>query len=432
MKVRWEGWAIIVFTSLLCVGGFWYLEDILFKMKAVTKVEKPRAFHDNLLDITYSDVDKLWAVGYNGVILHTNDGGVKWEYQDSGVKSELTGVDFVSGTKGWAVGRCGIIIATQDGGKTWKRQGESLIRTVKESPIGTPDGLNKVYKSSEFFKPGTMNFYQNGVKLEPKKDFQEVEGMPEIHTTVAPPSGAELWLEYQKDFSDIFFSGLCFTDENNGWVVGTKGIIIHTADGGKTWELQDSGLLDPAKNFDMVMAEDIALNRVHFLDPSYGWACGEFGVIIRTTDSGKTWELLDTGEDKTLFGVDFINRNLGIAVGIDGVVIRTTDGGATWKKLFTAFEGNHLFAVSFRKYGDRQEDPFAVGRGAFIYSTLFFAPTLPGDYWLPIPHMAVNRKFTWFNSVIFTCETDGWIVGKKGLIMSSKDSGSSWTVVDYQ
>ena len=277
-----------------------------------------------------------------------------------------------------------------------------------------------------------MLLYQDGVELEPKKDFREIKGMPEIHTTIAPPSGSEMWLEYERDFSDIFFGGVNFTDESNGWVAGTRGIILHTADGGETWEMQDSGLLDPEENFDLVMAEDIALNRIHFADPYYGWVCGEWGIVLRTIDGGETWELLDTGVEGTLFDVDFVTRDLGIAVGIDGVLVRTIDGGETWENLKTGFEGNHLFAITFRKYGDRQDDPFCIGRGAFIYSSLFEEPTQPGDYWLPIPHMAVERKFVWLNAITFTCETDGWIVGEKGLIMNSKDSGSSWEIVEYQ
>jgi photosystem II stability/assembly factor-like uncharacterized protein len=277
-----------------------------------------------------------------------------------------------------------------------------------------------------------MKVYLDGVKLEPKKDFREVKGMPEIQMTVAPPPESKISLEYQRDLTDIFLGGLSFTDEDNGWVVGTKGIILHTSDGGKNWEIQDSGLLDPVKNFDRFMCEDVALNRVHFVDPYYGWVCGEWGIIIRTKDGGNSWEILNTGIDKTLFDLDFVNRKLGIAVGIDGIVLRTLDGGDTWKKLSTGFEGNHLFAITFRKYGGRPDDPFCIGRGAFIYSTLFEEPTKPGDYWLPIPHMEVDRRFIWFNAITFTCETDGWIVGEKGVIMRSKDSGSSWEVVEYK
>ena len=34
---------------------------------------------------------------------------------------------------------------------------------------------------------------------------------------------------------------LFFTDADTGWVVGWKGIIFHTKDGGKTWKPQKSG-----------------------------------------------------------------------------------------------------------------------------------------------------------------------------------------------
>ncbi len=35
--------------------------------------------------------------------------------------------------------------------------------------------------------------------------------------------------------------GVCFVDLQQGWAVGNGGVILHTADGGKTWERQASG-----------------------------------------------------------------------------------------------------------------------------------------------------------------------------------------------
>ena len=40
---------------------------------------------------------------------------------------------------------------------------------------------------------------------------------------------------------DVYYESLCFTDEKNGWVVGWSGRILHTDDGGYSWQLQDSG-----------------------------------------------------------------------------------------------------------------------------------------------------------------------------------------------
>ena len=65
---------------------------------------------------------------------------------------------------------------------------------------------------------------------------------------------------------------LSFLDENKGWAVGSQGTIIHTIDGGETWELQAQGL---TSNF---------LRCVHFTSPNNGYI----------VDNGKT--LLKYGE----------------------------------------------------------------------------------------------------------------------------------------
>ena len=65
----------------------------------------------------------------------------------------------------------------------------------------------------------------------------------------------------------------------NGWVVGDSGIIIHTSDGGNTWEYQESGTIED-------------LLSVCFVNTYNGWICGDSGVILHT-DNGGTVGLVD-------------------------------------------------------------------------------------------------------------------------------------------
>ena len=76
----------------------------------------------NLNDVDFVDAQNGWAVGGNGAILHTSDGGQTWIAQNSGVQLELTSVDFQSVNEGWIVGKLGFIIHTSDGGQTWETQ----------------------------------------------------------------------------------------------------------------------------------------------------------------------------------------------------------------------------------------------------------------------------------------------------------------------
>ncbi|MGB8509869.1 MAG: YCF48-related protein, partial [Pyrinomonadaceae bacterium] len=67
------------------------------------------------------------AVGARGVALVTTDGGGKWIARETGVKDHLYGIAFApDALRGWAVGSYGRIIATNDGGRTWKPQASGV------------------------------------------------------------------------------------------------------------------------------------------------------------------------------------------------------------------------------------------------------------------------------------------------------------------
>jgi photosystem II stability/assembly factor-like uncharacterized protein len=61
-----------------------------------------------------------WAVGGEGVIVATTDGGLTWRPQKSGVGDDLYDVKFFDGSEGWVVGRGGTMLHTTDGGRTWE------------------------------------------------------------------------------------------------------------------------------------------------------------------------------------------------------------------------------------------------------------------------------------------------------------------------
>ena len=63
-------------------------------------------------------------------------------------------------------------------------------------------------------------------------------------------------------------------------------------------------------------------------------AVGERGAIIRSTDSGQSWELLSSPTRATLTGISFADNNRGWIVGHDGIILATRDGGLTWTQQF--------------------------------------------------------------------------------------------------
>ena len=60
-----------------------------------------------------------WAVGRQGTIIKTIDGGVNWFKQVSRVPYTLYAVSFVNQNIGWTAGDGGTILRTTDGGEQW-------------------------------------------------------------------------------------------------------------------------------------------------------------------------------------------------------------------------------------------------------------------------------------------------------------------------
>jgi photosystem II stability/assembly factor-like uncharacterized protein len=174
---------------------------------------------------------------------------------------------------------------------------------------------------------------------------------------------------------------MSFVSENTGWVVDNLGGILHTENGGSTWEPQVSGTI-------------WGLTSVQFLDAQEGWATATNRVILHTTDAGNNWtttilDSLDYGPQVVVVFDDvfFVNRFKGWIVGTSGLggtvvhptpVICTPDAGNTWS-VQTTPENSFIRAIAF--VNDR------VGWAASSSGILYTEDG--GEHWiyqLPLPH----------------------------------------------
>ena len=89
------------------------------------------------------------------------------------------------------------------------------------------------------------------------------------------------------------------------------------------------------------------LNGAYLLDSGVGFAVGDAGTILKTTDAGMTWSPLTSGTTNALHDVYFFDATQGVAVGEQGLILRTTDGGSGWQGV-TSGVTDTLRSVSFR------------------------------------------------------------------------------------
>ena len=83
------------------------------------------------------------------------------------------------------------------------------------------------------------------------------------------------WVQ-QNSTTTEHLQGVSFVDSLHGWVVGARGVVLHTTNGGDLWVHQISGTTSN-------------LEAVSFCDALNGWATGYEGTILKTSDGGNTW-----------------------------------------------------------------------------------------------------------------------------------------------
>jgi hypothetical protein len=77
---------------------------------------------NNLLGVSFTDANMGTAVGWDGTILRTTNGGTTWTEQTSGTTERLEDVSFTDANNGTVVGFGGTILRTTNGGTTWTEQ----------------------------------------------------------------------------------------------------------------------------------------------------------------------------------------------------------------------------------------------------------------------------------------------------------------------
>lgn len=146
------------------------------------------------------------------------------------------------------------------------------------------------------------------------------------------PASAQ-WFR-QNAGTDASFRAVCAVSESTCWVGGSKGTILRTIDGGKTWV--------PKR---ITGTETLDFRDIHAFDSntavamSAGEASEGKARIYRTTDGGQTWQLIFQTTQKGIFldGLDFWDATHGLCFGdpVDGkfFILTTDDGGKTWQEV---------------------------------------------------------------------------------------------------
>lgn len=319
----------------------------------------------------------LRAVALAGIFL----AGPTWAGEaipSESVRQNLYATCFANENVGLAVGDLGRIFHTTDGAKTWE------IRNV-----------------------GNKRPFVAAACIDEKTAFIAGQAGQIAHTTDAGANWKLLNSGVDRQLLDI-----AFVDARTGIAVGDYGSILRTEDGGATWskiEVPGDTQL-PEEYFGIVDPGDIVLYAASWGSPDTVTLVGEFGVILRSTDGGRSFQSQASGIDKTLFGVFFVDDQRGWAVGMESTMLATSDGGATWSP--QAVKSPPGFSLALYDLEVRGNLGWAVGNSGFLLTS-----TDAGASWnlVDVPPQLGSY---WFREVTLLPSGKGFIVGSTGMVLT--------------
>lgn len=262
------------------------------------------AFH--LYAVAAIDEDNVWIVGENSFIYQTNDGGISWYGQQQDYAATFTDVHFIDGQNGFISyddadddDRLNILYTTNGGGR-WEK---ANLPTNLELPTGMTDVTSFAFQTKMDFPTPEVGYicFTNGILKSTDSghnwNFQSVT------------SGTDY------EMTGSFPVGLDFMDEERGIIVSPfQPSIGFTQDGA-------SSVTVPAENYG---GYDVV-----YLDEQNAYIVGDIDYAIHhAADNGAVMSTpfieAQSNIDSTrrFYAIDFYKDSLGIAVGGNGRIAR--------------------------------------------------------------------------------------------------------------
>lgn len=277
------------------------------------------------------------AVGNDGTICKTFDGGDNWMLQSSGTTNHITSVHFIDTLIGFAV-TSSELLKTTDGGDNWFIQETmnaslgamffidsdtgfvagkgSMLKTVNGGQSWGVINCADVYPTC-FWAINSDTLYTGGM------GGAILGSMPTIAKSA---DGGITWSTFYQTGNYGGFNDMFFLNKNTAFATGgffaqgiTSYIFRKTIDGGLLWT-------SPLTNIDS------NLTSIYFTDSLTGYMASLNGNILKTIDAGDIWTTLNSNVTTSLHSIFFPDSLIGFAVGNSGTILKTTNAGLSISK----------------------------------------------------------------------------------------------------
>lgn len=254
---------------------------------------------------------------------------VRYDLSSIWMTDTLQGI--ATGGKPW---ENGCILSTTDGGRSW--QTDTLLNRKMECVMFDGEGQGYVCGQdfALFRQPGSRHWHDFRINYNWNKACYFPENQHGTMVSGGSFQGGQIWIfgpdafwkldtfeEIPNALSDVWFS-----DANTAHAVGL-GWVLRSDDAGRHWQR-----LEPTGDF---------FRSVQFPTPQTGYICGSGGTLLKTADGGRSWQTIrkggSTGKRNQPFrALWFVNAEKGYVVGDKGLFWYTENGGTDWAQIAEA------------------------------------------------------------------------------------------------
>lgn len=294
--------------------------------------------NNNLHDVWFINQNIGIAVGDSGTIVKSIDGGLNWNLVMINDTVIFRKVKFFDNQNGIAVGSD--IYITNDAGQTWQLKNAGINNSIDVEIINDSTAIISGYPNRLIKTSNRGETWEVIIGDKPMLDIVLISyldeniaystcggGGKDIKVTLKTIDGGNTWTEIiaQSGIEYTILETVSFVSEELGFRGGWYNPhLMRTIDGGINWE---------SVNFDSTPKWEQSLYDFHVdkNHPNAYYACGWYGNIYKSEDGGANWKELESGISGTtsLYGIFFIDDSTGWAVGDDGTILKTSNGGGT-------------------------------------------------------------------------------------------------------
>lgn len=295
-----------------------------------------KASSSMLLGVT-SAGHRLVAVGEHGIIVYSDTNGKTWAQADVPVSVTLTAVYFPTPTNGWAVGHDGVILRTMDGGRNWVKQfdGNKANTMIVEAAEKRVQDARKPGQSPTVLKgaESALEDARAGAKFGPSHPLldvwfkNEAEGIAigsfgQIFHTSNGGERWELWADRLNNPDGLHYNSISVTASGLLLIAGEGGKVYRSGDAGRSWDTLETGY--PGQLYGVVGIANKTGSEVLV-------AFGFGGHVFRSTDKGASWNPVVVETKKSVVAGTVLPGGTLVLVTQVGRLLRSDDEGRSFK-----------------------------------------------------------------------------------------------------